>query len=343
MTGPSLADVGEDGLVAAVLARYPSPPAWVRVPAGDDAAVLDLPGAGVVVCTDTLVEGQDFHRRWSSGRDVGVKTAVQSLVDVAAMGGRPRALLVSLAAPADLPASWAEDLADGLAAECARAGAVMVGGDVSAAAQVVLTGTAIGTMDGLPPVGRGGARPGDAVALAGTAGRSAAGLALLRAGHPPPGPEPADPAITALIGDHLRPHPPYPAGPAAAAAGATAMIDTSDGLLRDTARVAAASGVVIDLDPAALRPDGHLAAAASLLGADPMDWILPGGEDHALLACFPPGTALPAGFRRIGEVLPATPDEDRAAGLVLVDGARWSGQEGWAHFGPSGDSTRFSG
>jgi len=90
--------------------------------------------------------------------------------------------------------------------------------------------------------------------------------------------------------------------------------------------------VVIDLDPAALRPDGDLAAAASLLGADPMDWILPGGEDHALLACFPPGTALPAGFRRVGEVLPATPGENRAAALVLVGGAPRSGQEGWAHF-----------
>jgi len=335
MTGPSVADVGEDGLVAAVLARYPAPPAWVRVPAGDDAAVLDLPGAGLVACTDTLVEGEDFHRRWSSGRDVGVKTAVQSLIDVAAMGGRPRALLASLAAPADLPASWAEDLADGLAAECARAGAVMVGGDVSAAAQVVVTGTAIGTMDGLPPVGRGGARPGDVVALAGTAGRSAAGLALLLAGHRADAPEPAEAAavIVALIGDHLRPRPPYSAGPAAAGAGATAMIDTSDGLLRDAARVAAASAVVIDLDPGALRPDGDLAVAASLLGAEAMDWVLAGGEDHALLACFSPGTALPAGFRRIGEVLPARPDRDRA-GFVLVGGVPRSGEVGWSHFRP---------
>jgi hypothetical protein len=96
MAGPSLAEVGEDGLVAAVLARYGRAPAWVRVPAGDDAAVLDLPVGGLVVCTDTLVEGQDFRREWSGGRDVGVKTAVQSLIDIAAMGGRPLALLVSL-------------------------------------------------------------------------------------------------------------------------------------------------------------------------------------------------------------------------------------------------------
>jgi thiamine-monophosphate kinase len=319
----TVGDAGEDGLLAALLARPAPVPEWLRVPPGDDAAVLDLPPGGIVVSTDTMVEGEDFRRVWSGGGDVGVKTAAQNLADVVAMGARPLALLVSLAAPADLPASWVTELADGLADECARAGATVVGGDLSAAPQVVLTGTAIGVLDGVPAVRRSGARAGDVVALAGRTGRSAAGLALLAAGRE------GDAAAGPLVADHLRPRPPYEAGPRAARAGATAMIDTSDGLLRDSGRLAAASGVRLDLDPSALAPDAALVAASDLLGADPLRWVLGGGEDHALLACFPPGVSLPGDFVRVGVVLPtgegAEPD-------VLVGGRAWSGDPGWQHF-----------
>jgi thiamine-monophosphate kinase len=322
----TLGTVGEDGLIASVLVRYGPSPALVRVGPGDDAAVLDLAGP-VVVSTDTLVETHDFRRDWSSGFDVGVKTAAQNLADVAAMGARPVALLVSLAAPADLPARFARDLADGLADECARAGASVVGGDVSAASEVVVTGTALGVLDGgRPAVLRSGARPGDVVALAGVTGPSAAGLALLLAGR---GPDDGDAAAVAVRA-HLAPRPPYEAGPAAAAAGATALIDTSDGLLRDAGRLAAASGAVLDLDPAALAPGADLVAVAALLGAaDPaaraLEWALAGGEDHALLACFPAGTALPAGFRAVGAVRAGDPG-------VLVGGRPWTGPTGWHHF-----------
>ncbi len=330
MPQDTLAGLGEDGLVASVLARYGPVPAGVRVGPGDDAAVLDV-ASPVVVSTDTLVEDEDFRRAWSSGFDVGVKTAAQSFADVAAMGGRPVALLVSLAAPGDLPGAWAEGLADGLADECARAGAAVVGGDVSAAPLVVVTGTALGALPG-PAVLRSGARPGDLVALAGRTGRSGAGLALLAAGvglHGPGGAG-AD-ALAALVVAHTAPRPPYAAGPAAAAAGATALIDTSDGLLRDAARVAAASGVVLDLDPDALAPDADLVAAAERIGApDPqrkaLEWVLAGGEDHALLACFPARTALPEPFRTVGQVI-----EGVAPG-VLVGGAPWAGPTGWRHF-----------
>jgi thiamine-monophosphate kinase len=333
MLGPGLTvgDAGEDGLVAALLARYGPAPDWLAVPAGDDAAVLDLPAGGIVVSTDTLVEGEDFRRAWSGGHDVGVKTAAQNLIDVAAMGARPLALLVSLAAPADLPASWADALAGGLAEECARAGATMVGGDLSAAPQVVVTGTAIGVLDGLPAIRRAGARPGDAVALAGPVGRSAAGLALLGAGRAD------DRQFAGLVADHLRPQPPYEAGPRAARCGATAMIDTSDGLLRDAGRVAAASRVRLDLDPGSLVPDEELRAAGDLLGIDPLAWVLAGGEDHALLACFPRGVVLPEGFVAIGSALPADggqgPDGEGEPG-VLVGGRAWPGETGWRHFRP---------
>jgi thiamine-monophosphate kinase len=327
---PLLRDVGEDGLVRTVLARYAAPPAWLVVGPGDDAAVMEAPGR-VVVSTDTLVEGADFRREWACGADVGVKVAAQNFADVAAMGASPRALVVSLAAPPDLPVAWADDLAAGLDEECARAGAAMAGGDVSEAAQIVVTGTAIGVLD-VAPVLRSGARPGDVVALAGVAGRSAAGLALLTATGSPEAAAALSPSASALIRAHLAPRPSYAAGPEAGRAGATALIDTSDGLVRDARRVAAASGVRIDLDPDALAPDADLLAAARALG-DPAlaaRWLLTGGEDHALIGCFPPAVELPGSFRPVGRVLAPLAGED---GEVLVGGRPWTGPDGWRHFG----------
>jgi thiamine-monophosphate kinase len=331
----TLSDVGEDALVATAIsvavaragAGSDPVPDWLRIGPGDDAAVLDLAGQ-IAVSTDTLVEGHDFVLEWSGGYDVGVKAAAQNLADVAAMGATPRALLVSLAAPGDLHASWARALSEGLAAEAERAGAAVVGGDVSAAEQVVVTGTAVGVLEGVAAVRRSGARPGDVVALAGTTGRSAAGLAVLHAGlraAPPPGREDA---VDRAVAAHLRPRPPYAAGPLAARSGATAMIDISDGLVRDAARVAAASGVVLDLDPAALAPDPVLAGVAEVIAADAGEWALTGGEDHALLACFGPGVVPPGPFRPVGRVLGVGDGEPG----VLVGGVPWRGEEGWRHF-----------
>jgi thiamine-monophosphate kinase len=330
---PTLVDLGEDALVDDIIGRYRSAP-WLRVGPGDDAAVLDLaesfPGA-LVASTDTLVEGLDFRRDWSSGVDVGVKAAAQNFADIAAMGARPHTLLVSLTAPADLPAGWARDLAAGIEAECRRAGAVVAGGDLSGGTEISVTATALGSLGDRPAVLRSGARPGDVVAVAGVLGRSAAGLALLGAG-------PGSGLLGGLVADHRRPRPPYGAGPEAAGAGATAMIDTSDGLVRDAERLARASGVVLDLDPAALAPDADLVAAAAHLGEpDPAGWVLTGGEDHALLATFPPDAVLPPAFRPIGRVRPVPPGPDSAgpAGsgpAVTLAGRPMTGPSGWHHF-----------
>jgi thiamine-monophosphate kinase len=320
-----LRDVGEDGLIASIVRRFGARPAALVVGPGDDAAVLDIAG-GLVVSTDTVVEGVDFRRDWSGGADVGVKVAAQNLADVAAMGARPLAVVVSLTAPGDLPVGWADALAEGLDEECRRAGAAVAGGDVSQGNEIVVTGTALGLLDG-SPVLRSGARPGDVVALAGRTGLSAAGLALLsRAGSVATAGELA-PSASALVRAHLAPRPPYAAGPDAARAGATALIDTSDGLLRDAKRIAVASGVRIELDGAPLAPGADLVAAAEALG-DPLlasTWILTGGEDHALLACFPPDAVVPPGFAMIGLVAGGEP-------RVLVDGRSWTGSDGWHHF-----------
>jgi len=284
---------------------------------GDDAAVLKAPDSRVVASMDLLVEGLHFRREWSSPTDVGGKAAAQNLADIAAMGAVPTALLVGLAAPADLPVAWAEDLAAGLAEECSRVGASVVGGDISGAPVIMLAVTALGDLAGRAPVTRAGARSGDLVAVAGVLGHSAAGLALLHAGLT----EPAE-----LLAAHRWPHPDYAAGLEAARLGATAMIDVSDGLVQDLGHIAEQSGVRIELESARLPRDDALSAAAVSLGEQgPLDWILTGGEDHALAATFPMGTVLSGRWSIVGRV-------SKGRG-VRVDSRRSEGLSGWKHFG----------
>jgi thiamine-monophosphate kinase len=345
-----VAELGEFGLIAALSQWLPPAPGarQALVGIGDDAAVLAAPDGRVVATTDFLLEGRHFRRDWSSASDVGRKAAARSLADVAAMGAEPTGLLVALAAPPDLPVSWARELAAGLAAECARAGASVIGGDTARASCVLLAVTGLGDLAGRAPVRRSGAAPGDLVAVAGSLGQAAAGLALLSAGL-------AElPAGAPLVAAHLRPAPPYPAGPEAARLGATAMIDISDGLLADLGHVAQASDVLIDVATDRLGPGEPLIAAARAVAgtrrhdspgrtgggvtagsADSPEaeapswlalrWVLTGGEDHSLVATFGAGIALPADWTVIGEV--------RQGWGVRVDGREWTGPAGWDHFG----------
>src|SRR5215831_12681596 len=323
----TVGDLGEFGLIAAISARLPRGGRTV-VGIGDDAAVLATPDGRVVATMDLLVEARHFRRDWSGPADIGAKAAARNLADVAAMGAVPVALLVGLAAPGDLAVAWAQDLVAGMAAECARTGATVVGGDVSSADTIMLAVAALGDLAGREPVTRAGARPGDRLAVAGVLGHSAAGQALLAAGL-------AGPA--ALVAEHRRPRPRYQAGPEAAALGATSMIDISDGLVADAGHVAEASGVLIDIDPARLEPGDDLLAAAAALDAPdtagpagpaaparPLVWMLTGGEDHALAATFPPGAVLPAHWRVIGLV--------RSGRGVMVNGQPYQGRPGWDHF-----------
>jgi thiamine-monophosphate kinase len=273
-----------------------------------------------------LIEGRHFRREWSSPRDIGGKAAARNLVDIAAMGAWPTALLVSFAGPGDLEVGWVLDLVAGIGDEASAAGAAVAGGDTSTADVVMLAVTALGDLAGTAPVARSGARPGDVVAVTGTLGSAAAGLALLRAGL-----SPAGPGLESLIAAHRRPAPPYSAGPEAAARGATAMIDVSDGLIADVGHIASASGVLIELQGAAITDEPVarrqlLARAAEAIGgdADWRRWVLTGGDDHALVATFPPGLALPERWAIIGRAT-------QGHGIV-VDGRRWLDAGGWEHF-----------
>lgn len=311
-TDGTLADIGEFGLIARVTRDRVQPAATLLGP-GDDAALVAAPDGRVVACTDVLVDAVHFRLDWSTPEQVGRKAAAANLADIAAMGAVPTALLVGLACPTDTPVATLEGLADGLWAEAGAAGVGVVGGDVASSATLVVSVTALGSLEGREPVTRSGARPGDVLALAGRTGWAAAGWAVLSRGFRSP---------AALVGAHRVPEPPYAAGPQAARAGATAMIDVSDGLLADLAHLARASVVTIDVMPPEVPQ--RLAEVGSALGVDPLHWLLTGGEDHALVATFP--GEVPSGWRVIGSVRAGEPE-------VLVQGRPYAGgPSGWDHF-----------
>ena len=312
----TLTDAGEFGLISALVEGFRQGE-HVLIGPGDDAAVLRVKTGHVVVSTDLMVEGRHFRRDWSAAEDVGHRAAAQNLSDINAMGGRATSLTIGLAAPADLPVQWALDFARGFADECALVGASVVGGDLTQADQVVIAVTVLGACTE-PPVVRSGARPGDVLAITGRQGWAAGGLAVLGRGFRSP---------RVLVEAYRRPEPPYDAGRVAAEAGASAMIDVSDGLLADAGHVADASGVAIDVRRSAFDLPEPLQAVGAALGADPLQFILGGGDDHALLATFAED-AVPAGWAVIGAVTEAGPDGP----AVTVDGEAYDGPTGWTHF-----------
>ncbi|MBF4629989.1 thiamine-phosphate kinase [Clavibacter michiganensis subsp. phaseoli] len=338
----TLGSAGELATLARILPHLPAADAADEGP-GDDCAVVRAPDGRFVITTDMMIEGPDFRLAWSTPHDLGRRAATSNLADVAAMGARPTALLVAIAAPAGTPVADLEALADGLREGCLlqAPGCGVVGGDLSVSDALVITVTATGDLEGRDPVLRSGARPGDVIAVAGTLGMAAAGVRLLFDHARSPGPDGAlvpDPALArALRASHpdaieaqLAPVAPLTAGVAAGRAGATAMLDVSDGLLLDLGRLARASGVAVDLGSGALADDARrVAAAHASLPPAALDLVLTGGEDHALVAAFPAGATLPDPFRAIGVVAAPGPDGP----TVTVDGAPYAGPDtplgGW--------------
>lgn len=313
---PTVGELSEGAILARILAKLGASGALVGP--GDDAAVLAAPDGRVVATTDTLVHGPDFRLAWSSGFDLGWKAAAVNLADIAAMGARPTALLVALAMPNHTTVSFVEELARGLRAACdaLAPGCAVEGGDLTVSDTLTIAVTALGSLDGRAPVLRSGARAGDVLAVAGELGVAGRGLAVLFDRFRDAADEPVpvdrsrlDADERAAVGAQLRPAPPVALGAAAAEAGATAMMDVSDGLVLDASRLAAASGVTVDI-------------AAASLGAGIAD-ALTGGEDHGLLATFPASVPMPTGFRAIGRVIAPS---DHA---VLIDGAAYDGRGGW--------------
>lgn len=313
MTGQTLAEIGEHGLIS-LIQKSLGESDYVLIGSGDDAAHIATADGTYLVSTDLLIEGQHFRRDWSSAEDIGRKAIAVNLSDINAMGGVATAITVGLAAPGNLPVAWVTELLTGMVAECDKVGANIVGGDLSSADSVILSITALG--DAERPVGRGGAKPGDVVAIFGELGMAGAGYGALSRGFRSP---------KAAVDRHRVPEPPYSAGPAAADAGATALIDVSDGLLADLGHIAKASGVAIDVFSELFEiPDAVQTVASALGGVDPLQFVLTGAEDYALAGTFP-SEFVPEGWRVVGAV-------NEGSGIT-VNGEVFEGSVGHEHWG----------
>ena len=345
----------EDRLIADFTASLHSH-SRVLVGSGDDCALLAHPDSRSVISTDVLVEGIHFRRDWMSLEQIGRRAAAQNAADIAAMGASAHSAVAAVTIPKDIGKAEVNALATGLAKGLESYGYALVGGDLSSGSCLQIAVTVIGDLEGRPPLLRCEAQAGDLVYFAGNLGDSAAGLALLERfqspqeaiDHPTLPTELRDLAIEALS-RYQVPQVPADLAPKLAKAGAHALMDVSDGLTRDGAKIAAASGVVLNLSQSHLAKYAQrLAGLADFLGANSWDWVLGGGEDHGLLCCAPAGFSVP-GFTAIGEALPAnatdkyannrtgdrdSTDRDLADSLnpyLLVDGIPYD-QQGWDHF-----------
>jgi thiamine-monophosphate kinase len=293
----------------------------VRVGIGDDCAVLEL-GAGslLLATTDLLIEDVHFRRRWATPADIGWKALAVNVSDIAAMGGRPRWALVALACPEAVRVDEAEAFFAGVQALSTEYGVAVVGGDTCASpggwvVNVTLLGEAA-----LTPIRRSTARPGDVIAVTGSLGRSAAGLALLEAGATALAvPTDVQAEVTTA---HLRPRPRTREGQwLGRAQGVTAMIDLSDGLATDLGHICRESGTGARVELGRLPIHPAVGDVARALGRDALAWATGGGEDYELLL-----TCAPAALDRLAEGLAsATATRLSAVGEIVpaADGVRY--------------------
>ncbi|MGC8511547.1 MAG: thiamine-phosphate kinase [Acidimicrobiales bacterium] len=302
---------GEFDLIATLAATLAKPgdpdEEWI----GDDSAIVRPPQGWMLLAADTVVAGVHADLAYTSVDDLGWKAMAASVSDIAAMGGVPGHALVAVTAP---PGSDVRLLYSGISAAAEEMSCPVVGGDLTNGPELTVTVAVTGSCPGRP-VRRSGARPGDVIWVTGALGASAAGLRRLRSGEARYDAvrEPAS-AVRA----HARPTPRLLEGRAARLAGATAMIDVSDGLVADLGHIAESSGVGFRLEHVPVHPEATLEEAMS------------GGEDFALVFCAPPAADLDGEFAgikppiMIGECVP---DPDHRS----LDGEALAVSSGWQH------------
>jgi thiamine-monophosphate kinase len=318
----SLAALGEFGLISELVKELGDAASDVLLPVGDDAALWDPKGQALATA-DALMEGVHFRVDWGGPEDLGFKAVSVNVSDVAAMGGRPDLALVVLGVKPETDPSWLRGLYRGMAEACRRYGMKVGGGDTFLSERIVISMTVLGTPSPSGSVKRAGARIGDTLFVTGTLGDAAAGLAYLKArqlegrlkGKTRKASRGASSKLMATgLRRLLRPTARLDEGRAAASAGASAMIDISDGLAADALHLADASGVGIRLRGSSIPIGAGARAAEGLLGLAPERLALSGGEDYELLIAISPdrsehivsalehtGTPLTA----VGEVVPA--------------------------------------
>jgi len=317
--------MGEFELLARVRERLPAAGTRVRVGIGDDAAVT-VPGGATATSVDALVEGVHFRRGRASLAQIGRKALATALSDLAAMGAEPGEAYVVLGVPPDLDEDGCIELLDGMAELAAAAGTSLAGGDLTRAAELTVAMTVVGHASAPERlVTRAGARPGEALVLTGEIGGAAAGLRLLE--QPESAAAVSAETAARLRARQLEPRARLGAGQALAAAGATAMIDLSDGLGGDAGHLAKRSEVALRIDASALPLAGGVEEVAAA-GDDPLQLAVSGGEDYELLATLPPGRLEEAmaavreaegiGLTRIGEAVDGEGVEIRLPGGRLL-------------------------
>lgn len=287
----------------------------VMLASGDDAAVTVPPGA-TATSVDALVEGVHFTLETSPPRAVGGKAMAAALSDLAAMGADPGEAYVILGVPRELPEEELLEVGAGLVANAGKHGVAILGGDVTRAPVLWLGVTVVGHAGGRELVTRAGAVDGEVLVVTGALGGAAAGLGLL--GRP----DLAD-GLDAQLGAALRrrqrePEPRIAAGRALAEAGATAMIDVSDGLGADAGHLATASGLraVIDLERVPI--EAGVTELAERAGLDPLELATAAGEDYELLAALS-RERLPAATEAVAATgLPLTPVGELVSGSGSV-------------------------
>ena len=276
-------DLDEDALIARIQARLPAPSpdeAWT----GDDTAILKGFSGEVLFTADALVEGVDFQLAWSSPEDVGWKALAANASDIAAMGGRPSHAVVALCLHPSTELGVIDELVDGMVAAGTRWGIGLAGGDLSRGRELVVSVAMIGSPSVGGPIRRSTARSGDVVCVTGSLGGAAGGLLALRRGlgraSPRSGP------VWRLIERQVRPLARVDEGRALAASNISSMIDLSDGLAADLARLTSASGVGCRIRSGDVPVDASLLSATDrgeLGPIDPLETAIVGGEDFELL------------------------------------------------------------
>jgi thiamine-monophosphate kinase len=332
--GEDAADLGEFGLIERLVSRLGAGEDGVVLGPGDDAAAVRLEGT-TLATADLLLEGVHFDFAFSGAEDVGWKALAVNVSDIAAMGGVPRYALVSLGAPAATPVATLEALYDGIG-ECARAfGVSVVGGDTVGADRLIVSVAVLGEAGRAGVVTRGGARSGDVVCVTGSLGGAGAGLRLLRAANEDRGATELLDLYPSLALAHRRPTPRVREGMAAAAAGATAMIDVSDGLAADVGHLGEASDVGVELHASSVPLAEGVEQVASWAGIPASNLALGGGDDYELAIAIPPAqvSALAEALAPT-HVTPVAELTGEARLVLESDGTRRElAGLGWDHFG----------
>jgi thiamine-monophosphate kinase len=277
----TVADLTETELIERVRRQLATPPDWVLVGIGDDAAVVEPERNRVEVLTcDASLEGVHFDRAFTPPEAIGHRALAATLSDLAAMGAVPRLALLSLALPADLPCDDFDRIVTGLAVLAARHRLHVVGGNlVRTPGPLTLDITALGTVKRRQALLRAGARPGDELYVTGSVGAAAAGLQMLREAPDASGPPDGGPHMR-----YLYPEPRLRTGLLLGRTrAATACVDLSDGLADAVWRIAEASGVGAVIDGDSLPIDAAVREWFETRGTDPVAAAMTGGDDYELL------------------------------------------------------------